>query len=85
MEIEGFGQVPATHPHLGQRFIAGKELSLPQAPYLGLAKVPGPSLLIGAETGTQLESITSCVPFSSPRPLFKVTSQKCREEWHGSW
>ncbi len=33
MEIEGFGQVPATHPHVGQRFIAGKELSLPQAPY----------------------------------------------------
>ncbi len=46
MEIEGFGQVPATHPHLGQRFIAGKGMSLPQAPYLALAKVPGRSLLI---------------------------------------
>ena len=46
MEIEGFRQVPATHPHLGQMFIAGKGMSLPQAPYLGLAKVPGQSLLI---------------------------------------
>src|SRR5271157_1629874 len=42
------GQVPATHTHLGQRFLAGKVISLPQAPHLAQAKVPGRSLL--AET-----------------------------------
>src|SRR5271157_1514614 len=42
------GQVPATHALLGQRFLAGKGISLPQAPHLAQAKVPGRSLL--AET-----------------------------------
>ena len=37
-------QVLATHPHLGQRFLAGKCTSLPQAHHLAQAKVPGQSL-----------------------------------------
>jgi hypothetical protein len=36
MGIKGFlvGQVPATHTDLGQRFLAGKGISLPQASHL---------------------------------------------------
>src|SRR5208337_195259 len=40
------GHVLATHPHLGQRFLAGKGIPLPQAPHLAQAKVLGRSLLI---------------------------------------
>jgi hypothetical protein len=38
------GQVPATHPQLGQSVLIGKGISLPQAPHLAQAKLPGQSL-----------------------------------------
>src|SRR5208337_3577686 len=60
MGAKGFlvGQVPATH--LEQRFLAGKGISLPQAPHLAQAKVPGRSLLALKRLPPQAVSSTSC-------------------------